>query len=454
MTNGSTIFDKYRIWSEQCERGIVHYFLDHPEMAPDIAASVRPVDFFNESLAVICETAIRCLNEGGCDFENICRTLEREGNLAKAGGVEFIAKLWTEFHAPSHLPNYAARIRRYSNARKSREAMVAAINDLDGGENHVKVASRLESELSEVCEPENNAKPVLLRDAVMETLREEDATGEAIPTGFSGIDNLITGFREGQMIIIGGRPSQGKTSLAVNIMLNMAKVGRKLIFFSLEMAKAEIVHRMIAVVGECDLSKEVMARSKPSWTREKIANAANEIYELPIHIDDTPGRTIFEIESVARNYVKNEGIEAIFVDHLGWVETGEKKQTEYEQVTKVARRLKNLARTLQVPVVVLSQLNRAVENRKEIRPRMSDLRSSGAIEQDADVVMFIHREEYYRKKEDAEADDSIRGKADIIVAKVRNGATGDVRMNWEGCTTRFYEDQDVEPWDANGESGF
>lgn len=457
MTNRSTKQNEKKtnsdyvnpMWSERCERGVVSLLLNHPEKVCEVASILSPKDFFSERAAVIYDAIRTAATNEKTDLENIVSVLRKNGVMSQIGGESALAEYMLEWNLPSCLVNYAMRIRKMSRERNVLDSLGAACKRLYQGDDLQNVIAELSETISE-SETDQVSKPVLLRDAVMATLIEEDVTGKAIPTGYSKIDNLITGFREGQMIIIAARPSMGKTSLAVNVMLNMAKCGKKVLFFSLEMSKAEIVQRMIAVTGECDLSKEVMAKSKPTHVHEKIAVAANEIFELPIHIDDTPGRTIFEIESIARNYVKKEGIEAIFVDHLGWVETGEKKQTEYEQVTQVARRMKNLARTLHVPVVVLSQLNRAVENRKEIRPRMSDLRSSGAIEQDADVIIFIHREEYYRKKEDAEADETLRGKADIIVAKVRNGATGDVRLNWEGCTTRFYEDPDVQEWNGGG----
>lgn len=379
----------------------------------------------------------------GTDFAALLTHIKENDLLENVGGVTYLEELVSSYYSTANIVFYAEKVREYAKRRKAVEVSHELTRRLNDGENVSEVLSTARDSIDSVNADSRSMTAIPLSEAIMESFKDEENAGEVIPTGFSCIDNLLTGFRQGQMIILGGRPSQGKTSLAVNIMMNMARNGVKMVFFSLEMAKQEIVHRMIAVEGGCNLSKEVMATNRPSWTQKKIAETANAIFSYPIFIDDTPGRNITEIETIARNLVKNEGIQVVFVDHLGWIETGEKKQTEYEQVTKVARKLKNMARTLNVPVVVLSQLNRSVENRREIRPRMSDLRSSGAIEQDADVVMFIHREEYYKTKEQAE-EMKVAGKADVIIAKVRNGATGDVRLNWDGESTRFFEEPDFE----------
>ena len=411
----------------------------------EIMSFVDSEMFYDSRNATVFES-MKQLSEksvNGTDFSALLTHIKENDLLENVGGVTYLEELVSSYYSTANIIFYAEKVREYAKRRKAVEVSHELTRRLNDGENVSEVLTTARDSIDSVNADSRSMTAIPLSEAIMESLKEEENAGEVIPTGFSCIDNILTGFRQGQMIILGGRPSQGKTSLAVNIMMNMARNGVKMVFFSLEMAKQEIVHRMIAVEGECNLSKEVMATNRPSWTQKKIAETANAIFSYPIFIDDTPGRNIAEIETIARNLVKNEGIQVVFVDHLGWIETGEKKQTEYEQVTKVARQLKNLARTLKVPVVVLSQLNRSVENRREIRPRMSDLRSSGAIEQDADVVMFIHREEYYKTKEQAE-EMKVAGKADVIIAKVRNGATGDVRLNWDGESTRFFEEPDFE----------
>ena len=411
----------------------------------EIMSFVDSEMFYDSRNATVFES-MKQLSEksvNGTDFAALLTHIKENDLLESVGGVTYLEELLSSYYSTANIVFYAEKVREYAKRRKAVEVSHELTRRLNDGENVSEVLSTARDSIDSVNADSRSMTAIPLSEAIMESLKEEENAGEVIPTGFSCIDNLLTGFRQGQMIILGGRPSQGKTSLAVNIMMNMARNGVKMVFFSLEMAKQEIVHRMIAVEGECNLSKEVMATNRPSWTQKKIAETANAIFSYPIFIDDTPGRNISEIETIARNLVKNEGIQVVFVDHLGWIETGEKKQTEYEQVTKVARKLKNMARTLNVPVVVLSQLNRSVENRREIRPRMSDLRSSGAIEQDADVVMFIHREEYYKTKEQAE-EMKVSGKADVIIAKVRNGATGDVRLNWDGGSTRFFEEPEYE----------
>jgi replicative DNA helicase len=267
---------------------------------------------------------------------------------------------------------------------------------------------------------------------------------DGIPTGFSEIDAMTGGLHGSELIILAARPSMGKTAFATNIADHIAVEQKKTtIFFSLEMARVELAQRMLCCRGRVDAHK-LRTGFLSSADTQALAKASGELALATLYIDDTPGRTVTEIGAVSRRLKRNDDLGLIVIDYLGLIEPDNPLDPRQEQVAKIARRLKGLARELQVPILCLSQLNRAAETTKDNRPRLSHLRESGAIEQDADVVMFVHREEYYHKREEAE-EMGIVGQAEIIIAKQRNGPVGDVKLAWIGEYTLFANLADGAP---------
>lgn len=449
MAKVDTMFDRVPPHSLEAEKNVLGAILLDPKLIDDVATVVSEDDFYATQHEIIFRTM---LESSEIDAVIIAEKLRDHNEFGKGGIMSVLAEIMSSVHVTAHAVHYARVVREKSLTRKRTLSVSGCLGKILEGDDSGEAVEAMEQMLYEIG-MNRSGEPVPLSKAIIETWKNEEASGIAYPTGFGEVDNLITGFRQGQMIVPAARPSMGKTALCANIMLRMAKRGTKCLLFSLEMSQEEIVKRMVAVEGECDLKTEVMNTSRPTWTQQKVSEASNAVFGLPIHIDATPGRTMAEIESISRAWVRKHGVEVIFIDHMGWIETGEKRQKEYDKVTEISRRLKNLARKLNVPVVVLSQLSRNVEGRKDFRPRLSDLRSSGAIEQDADVVLFIHREEYYLTKTQAE-DQNVRGIAEIIVAKGRNVDVGDVKLIWKAYCTKFDDMPVAEEWNPDGGSSF
>ena len=276
-----------------------------------------------------------------------------------------------------------------------------------------------------------------------------------IPTGYGKLDDMTSGWQKSDLVIIAGRPAMGKTSFALSLAKNIAVDYREPIaFFSLEMNNVQLVNRLISNVCEITGNKILNGQLSPDeW--ERLDKNIRRLMGAPIYIDDTPGLSIFELRTKARRLVREKGVKIIMIDYLQLMNAnGMRFGNRQEEVSTISRSLKGLAKELDIPILALSQLNRTVENREGIdgkRPQLSDLRESGAIEQDADMVLFVHRPEYYHIFRD-ENNNDLRGKAQIIIAKHRKGATGDVLLTFRGEYTRFQNPDDgfIPPSPSSG----
>ena len=312
---------------------------------------------------------------------------------------------------------------------------------------HEEIANNLldEIENAEPFEPDevesdkDQSQPcglITMKDAILEFYHELDKPPvQQIKTGFSSLDGLVDGFRPGQMIVMAARPGQGKTALATNIITNMLDVGIPALFFSLEMSRLEIMQRLFSSVGQIPL-REIRSQDRTQQTLDAIAETGNILSGWPLVMCDSPRLRVADIETLSRDGISSHGVGCIIIDYLGLIEPDKPSQPRYEQVTAISREIKTMARTLDVPVIVLAQLNRESSSNKDNRPKISHLRDSGAIEQDADIVLLIHRPSEY----DNQADKS---KAEIIVAKNRNGTTGHIDLFWEGEYTRFVNPPEI-----------
>jgi replicative DNA helicase len=287
-------------------------------------------------------------------------------------------------------------------------------------------------------------------DQIDKWMLEGRSTG--IPSGFTDIDDLTGGLHPSELLILAARPSMGKTSLAMNFAERVTlhpQNPRPVLFVSLEMARMELAQRMLCSYGKIDGRKFRKGMISPA-ERDQLVEASNDLSKAALFIDDSPSRTITEIAATARRLKRRENLGLLIIDYLQLIEPDNSKDPRQEQVAKIARRLKGLARELSVPVLCLAQLNRQVEASRDNKPQLSHLRESGAIEQDADVVMFVHREEYYMSNE--EDRERVRGEADLLVRKQRNGPTGDVKLAWIHDFTRFrnFSHKTYEEFDQYG----
>jgi replicative DNA helicase len=256
------------------------------------------------------------------------------------------------------------------------------------------------------------------------------------------------------MLILAARPSMGKTAFALNLLEQIAQLGVPSVMFSLEMGKQQLIQRMLCALGQID-SQKMRKHMLGSDDYRRLMGACGEISKLPIFIDDTPGLSLLAMRSKARRLKERHGIGFIAIDYLQLMTSGSKVESRQLEVSEISRGIKAMARELELPVLCLSQLNRAAEQREGHRPRMSDLRESGSIEQDADVVMMLHREEYYHRSDPNWADENPDkvGTAELIIPKQRNGPTGTVNLVWDGSTTRFRSQSFSTP-PGGGDDGY
>lgn len=306
-----------------------------------------------------------------------------------------------------------------------------------------EILQHIDKSISDLLDTKTTTNPELISTLLSDTFKQIECYTKksgvsGIPTGFDKIDQMTTGLHSGELFILASRPGMGKTSLALSISLNLCKLGkedsRSIVFFSLEMSKQQLIQRLLCSEALVDLHR-LRSGTLTKSELEKIGSAASRLYSSKLYLDDQPGLSILQLKSKCKRIKSNGGIDLIIIDYLQLMEPSEKSENRQQEVSKISRSLKCLAKDLGVPIIALSQLNRAVESRvsNDRRPQLSDLRESGAIEQDADSVLFIYRESVYKPEEQ-----QLRGIAEIIIAKQRNGATGTVKLQFDECNTGFY----------------
>jgi len=417
--------------------------LDHKSW-DKIADVVTSEDFYRKDHRLIFSAIAGLAEEANpCDVVTVSESLDSRGELDQAGGLEYLASLANETPGAANARPYAKILRERSMLR----SLISAGNEISGaafssdGRSASEVVDEAERLVFEIAESGARGKSGfkalkhILPDAV-------DRTG--ISTGYTEFDKLTAGLQPGDLIIVAGRPSMGKTTLALNIAENAA-IGSKVptAIFSMEMPSAQLAFRMISSLGRVDQSHLRTGRfPDEDWSR--INTAVQLMSDAPMFIDDTPALSPTEIRARARRLQREHGLGLIVIDYLQLMGVPGSKENRATEISEISRSLKALAKELSVPVIALSQLNRRVEQRTDKRPVMSDLRESGAIEQDADLIIFIYREEVYNQ------DTPRKGIADIAIAKQRNGPIGDFPLTFVGRYTKF------ENWapDTYSEEGY
>jgi replicative DNA helicase len=366
--------------------------------------------------------------------------LQRNDQLDDIGGWEYLQRVIETVPSSANVTYYAEIVREKMMLR---ETVVAATDILNSAYDETGDAAEkldeAERRIFAVTDRRITSSAVALKDLVTRAYelieRREGTHVTGLPTGYYELDDLTCGLQNDEMIIIAGRPSMGKTSLALNIAEHVGIVEKiPLVIFSLEMGKQQLAERFLCSYSGVD-SQLVRKGMLSTEHYQKLVEACGVVSDAPIFIDDTAALTPLEILAKARRLKSSHGIRCVLVDYLQLMHVGAGRiESRQQEISTISRYLKSLARELKCPVVVLSQLNRSPEGREGHRPRMSDLRESGSIEQDADVVMLLHREDYYRRGEpDFEADNT----AEVIIAKQRNGPTGVVKLAFREKYTRF-----------------
>ena len=428
------------------EANVLSAMLLSSEVVEEALTELHSDDFYRPMNKALFETMHDMYDRSmPIDSITLIDYLNSENKLQEVGGEAYILELMGQTLSLVNWQHHASIVRRDAMLRE----IIGATNQINqlaynAPTDTKEVVERAESMLLSVTDREvkNAYKP--LNDFLIEAFNEAKEVCEAggvaagVPTGYPSLDRMLMGLREGQLVIIGARPAVGKTSFALNLALNAASEGYTVAFFSLEMSGKEIAQRFICAHAQVSMSNFRTGKISPQeWAN--IGQAAEDLSRLDILIDDTPGITVTEIRAKARRMLHNKEKAIIILDYLQLVSppAGRRAESRTVEVSEMSRALKIMAKELAVPVISLSQLSRAVESRTGKRPQLSDLRESGSIEQDADIVMFLDRSS--NEQEAGREDRPPEGITRIIVAKNRSGPIGDVDLVFLAASTKFYE---------------
>lgn len=425
------------------EMGVLGSILLLPDVANDLTLILRPDDFYDDANRKLYTHMMAMFDAGiKIDVMLLVNRLKQSGDYELVGGSAYLAKLAHSVANAAHAEYYAEIVRSKATFRKLILVSTEILRDCyDEGNDAKEMLAQAEQKVFAIQDERSNQSAESINDLLTKALDRIDArlkgihTDGGVDTFFTDYDSMSGGLHNGELIILAARPSMGKTAFAMNVAENVAlRGGVPVLFVSLEMSGIELADRLLCSVARVN-GHRLRNGTISQEDRKRLVDKAMEISVAPLYVDDAPSRTVSEIAAVARRIRQRDGrIGLIVIDYLQLIEPDNAKDPRQEQVAKIARRLKGMAREIKVPVLCLAQLNRQAEEGKDHRPRLSHLRESGAIEQDADVVMFVHREEYYHRGDEAA---QYAGQAEIIIAKQRNGPIGDVELIWEKEYTRF-----------------
>ncbi len=424
--------------SAEAEQAVIGSMLIDPECIPVVIEQLRPDDFYTEENRRIFETIYSMFNNAmRIDAVTVLDQLKSAGLYDDAGGRAYLMQLMDVTPTAAGVQEYAAIVRDKSMLRAI-AAAGAEIEKLafEGGGTAADIAELAEQKIYNVRQGREIKGLSHIKSVIMDLYAQLDERSRSdsdipgISTGFRDLDHALTGLNKSDLILVAARPGMGKTAFALNIALNAAKSSKKdVVVFQLEMSKDQLASRFLASEALIESQKLKTGNlAEDDWI--KIARATNVLAKTRIYVDDNPAITVAEIKAKCRRL--GEGLGLIVIDYLQLMQSGGRKSdNRTQEVAEISRSLKIMAKELNVPVVCLSQLSRAAEQRADKKPMLSDLRESGAIEQDADIVMFIYRDDYYNE------DSEDKNVAEIIIAKNRHGATGSVHLQWIGQYTTF-----------------
>jgi len=436
--------DRQPPFNMEAEVGVLGSIMLMPETCDEIVNIIRAADFYDEAHQILFRHIMEMHGSGKkIDPLLLRESLISTNEFETVGGAARLAEIVTSVPHAAHVNYYANIVRSKATARNLIETCSDLLTDAyrpDGDPD--ALLNDAEQKVFAIRESRQSNNLALIDEILVDAMDRLEArlSGEAqagtVETGFTKLDQMTGGLHGSELVILAARPSMGKTAFAMNIAENVVMKSRQpTLFISLEMASIELIERMLCSVSRVN-GHRLRGGSLSRDDQQRVKEAAGKLSNVPLFIDDSPTRNVSEIAGAARRIKRREGtLGLIVIDYLQLIQPDSSNDPRQEQVAKIARRLKGLARELKTPILCLSQLNRQAEDSRDHRPKLSHLRESGAIEQDADVVMFVHREAYYRKG-DPEADD-IQHEALIIIEKQRNGPTGDVELHWHRECTRF-----------------
>jgi replicative DNA helicase len=425
------------------EKSLLGAIMLSDSVLPEILTFLKPRDFYDERHQTIFAAMMNLYDQHRpVDLLTLTSELKSLKKLKEIGGGPYLTELSNFVPAASHAKAYAEIIEKASTRRRLIQAGTQIANKaFEDDANVDDLVGAAEKELFEVSDKivrsDYVAMDELLADAFdrIEKLHKNKGTLRGLKTGFRDLDKMTAGFQKGDLIIVGARPAMGKTTFAQNLAYNIASINNKgVLFFSMEMAASQIIDRMVSDVSGVDNWK-MQTGNLSDEEFSKIGDALAEMDELPIYIDDTSSMNVMELRNKARRAVHEHDIGVILIDYLQLIQGSDRyKGQRVQEVTEISRGLKILARELEIPVVALAQLSRNVTGRDNPRPVLSDLRESGSIEQDADLVMFLHRPDYYKQNDDDYEETHI---TELLIAKHRHGAVGKIELYFHPELLRF-----------------
>ncbi len=423
------------------EQSVLGSMLLSKDAIADVSEVLRGIDFYRPVHEVIFDTVIDLFGRGEpADPITVANELQRKGELQRIGGAPYLHTLSANVPIAANAGYYAEIVKEKAILRRMVTAGTKIVQLGYAGEGEIAgLVDQAQAEVYGLAEGRSKEDYVPLSDVMEGVLDEIEAIGNreagvyGVPTGFVEFDELTNGFHSGQMIIVAARPAMGKSTLALDF-CRAASIHNNLTscFFSLEMNRSEITMRLLSAEAKVPLNHiRTGQMTDDDWA--KIARKMGEISSAPFFIDDSPNMTMMEIRAKARRLKQNHDLKLIVIDYMQLMSSGKKVESRQLEVSEFSRNIKLLAKELEIPIIALSQLNRGPEQRADKRPAVSDLRESGSLEQDADMVVLLHRDDVY------ERESTRPGEADIIVAKHRNGPTRDIVVAFQGHYSRFVD---------------
>lgn len=414
----------------EAEQAVIGAILLEADAFSTAAERLTPADFYRTNHQVIFEAMLKLFEKGEpIDLVSVTTHLMNEKKLDVAGGVPYLTELTESVPTAANIDYYSKIVEEKAILRRLIQTSTDIITQAYTREDEVEaVLDEAERKILSVSSRKNTQSFKSIKDILIEVYdniemlhhAKNDVTG--IPSGFRDLDRMTSGFQKNDFIIIAARPSMGKTAFALNIAQNVAtSTDENVAIFSLEMGAEQLVMRMLAAEGNIDSQRLRTGKlTDEDWT--KLTAAMGSLSNAGIYIDDSPGLRVADIRSKCRRLKQEHGLGMVIIDYLQLIQgSGRSRENRQQEVSEISRSLKSLARELEVPLIALSQLSRSVEQRQDKRPMMSDLRESGSIEQDADIVGFLYREDYYNQ-------DAENSNIEIIISKQRNGPTGTVEL--------------------------
>lgn len=426
-------------YDEQAEASVLGAMLLDKSAITTAVEIIHAEDFYYDSHKAIFEGILRLYNKNEpADMITLSDFLKKSGQLEAVGGYTYLGRLTSGAGAVSNTEAYANIIKEKSTLRALIRAGSEIVEDSYRDDDEVgAIIEKAEKSIFDITQDNQRGGLMNMETVMVDTFgvmqqRSENKGGlTGLTTGFIDLDRKTSGMQKADLVLLAARPSMGKTALMVNIATNAAlKANATVAMFSLEMSRNQLSQRILSSLSHVDLMKIISGDlTTEEWS--KVIETMTYMNEMAIYIDDTAGITPLEVKAKCRRLKAEKGLDLVVIDYLQLMEVGGRAESRQQEISAISRQLKGIAKELDVPVIALSQLSRAPEMRADHRPILSDLRESGAIEQDADIVMFLYRDEYYNP------DTEKQGLGELIIAKHRNGPTGTVELLFKGEYTKF-----------------